>query len=285
MTYAQFITKLRADVGDFGKRRYETADGDGSTTLYNLKHPKVLESSMVIRISSVVQASSSYTIDADNGQVIFNSAPASGNGNVSFEYRSVNLLDADWLDIINQCLQHWLKKIWKEFVDESTLDTVADQVDYSTTSIATLILGILNLEYRLSSTGVWQDVKAETNVQFYRDLQKIHIRPAFTTSGYDLRVRGIRAFTQGSATSSTFEPDDRYHAAIRKLAQSMYMSRLAQLRLKEVGAVSKEDSFETTAELFRTARELKREAEEDMKKVRMPKPSLRIPNVRSGVNI
>src|SRR5947199_28543 len=107
--YSDFITKLRADVGDYPIRRYETADGDAATTVFQLQNPKILESSYVIKISGVAQVeTTAFTMDKNVGQAIFTTGhiPAAGNDNISFEYQSVNLLDADWVDIINQVLQN-----------------------------------------------------------------------------------------------------------------------------------------------------------------------------------
>jgi hypothetical protein len=284
-TYSDFITKVRADVGDFGMRRYETADGDAATTLFNLKHPKMLESSTVIRISSVVQAAAAYTLYPDTAQVIFSSAPASGSDNVSFEYQSVNLLDADWIDVINQVLSHWRRKIWKEITDETTLDTVADQYDYATSSVAADIIRVLNLEYRVSSTDAWRDVRGVTNAMFYKDLQKIHLRPAFSTSGYDIRVRALRAYVQGTTTGATFEPQERYWPAIRRMAAAIYYERRAAAMMKETGAVTREKSFEDTATMFKLARQAKEDAEKMMAQVRPSKPSIAIPNAIAGINL
>jgi hypothetical protein len=288
MTYNEIITKIRADVGDFPIRRYETANGDGATSLFQLAHPKVYEDSYVIKVDGTPQVENTdFTIDKDIGQVLFltDHIPTGGDDNVSFEYQSVNMLDADWIDIINQVLSHWRRKIWIELTDETSLVTVRNQVDYDVATVATDVLTILNLEYRPTSSSPWRDIKADTNVVFYKDLQKIHIRPAFTISDNEIRIRALRAYVQGTATGSTFEPQDRYQPAIRTMAAALYFERQAAKMLETTAAVSKEKSFESAEVMFKLARQKKESAEVMLKQVRASKPSVTIPNAIAGTNI
>lgn len=285
-TYADFITKCRADVGDFGMRQYETADGDGATLVFQLQSPKVLESSYTIQISSVTKTETThYTLDKNTGTVVFVTAPAAGNDTVSFAYQQVNQLDADWLDIINQVLQQLRRKLWIEGTNESALDTVADQNDYALSGVAADIIHLLDVEYRVSSTDPWRSVRATTNAVFYKDLQKLHLRPAFTTGGYDIRLRFNRAYVQGTATSDSFEVQQKYWPVIRQYCKALYLERQAMAMTKEKGAVSKEKAFETSTELLRLAQVTRQAADAMLKQVRPQKPALAIPQAIDGVRI
>lgn len=286
--YSDFITKLRADVGDFPTRRYETADGDAATSLFQLQHPKVLESSYTVKVGGVTQAeTTAYSINKDIGQVLFTTGniPASGSDNLSFEYQSVNLLDADWIDIINQVLQNLRRKIWVEVLNDTALTTVADAVDYATSGIAADIVHLLDIEYRLSSSVPWVSVRAITNVVFYKDLQKIHMRPAFNTAGYEIRVRANRAYVQGSTAAATFEPAEKYWPVIRKFCHAEYLARRAMEMMKETGAVSKEKAFENMTEMSKIVNAKRLEAENLLKQVRQPKPGLSIPHMIAGIKV
>lgn len=285
MTYSSFIALIRSDVRDYAKRRYETGDGDGSTAVFNLQNPKVLESSYTYKISGVTQTESSdYDQDVNVGQVVFRSGhiPASGNDNVTFEYKSVNETDADWLDIINQVLQELRKKIWIEFTDETTLTSVINQVDYALSSVAADVLHLLDVEYRLSSSDPWQ--KLGTNVVFYRDLQKLHIRPAFDSSGLAIRLRGNRAYVQGATTAATFEVQTKFYPVVRKLCQAIYWERRAADMAKEVGAVSQEKFFENIESIQNISITIRKEAYLLLSKLRMPRPATAIPIKQNGIN-
>lgn len=288
-TYADFITKLRSDVGDFPLRRFETADGDALTSVFNLQHPKILESSYTYKVGGVTQtegAGGNYTQDKDVAQVIFNngSIPGTGNDNVSFEYKSVNQLDADWIDIINQVLSDLRKKLWKEVVDESTLVTVADQSDYATSGVAADIVYLFDLEYRSNSTRPWSKVNSVSNVKFYKDLQKIHLKPTFDISDYAIRIRVARAFVQGTTTGATFEPQERYWDAIRAFCKVKYLERQMYAMMKETGAVSKEKSFENINDFARLINTAQDYAEKVLKRVSPQKPAMDIPHVVAGGN-
>jgi len=288
MLYSDFITKLRADVGDFALRRYETADGDAVTSLFQLQHPKILESSYTVKVGTSTQIETTqFSINKDVGQVLFTSGnlPASGSDNVSFEYQSVNLLDADWVDIINQVLQNLRRKLWIELINESALTTVADQVDYAASGIAADIVHLLDIEYRTSASSPWVSARSATNVIFYKDLQKIHMRPAFNTGGYELRIRANRAYVQGSLSSSTFEPAEKFWPVIRKFCAAEYLNRRAMEMAKETGAVSKEKVFEGMAEMMKLANLKRQEAELLLKQIRPQKPALSIPHAIGGIKI
>ena len=87
-------------VGTF---RSEYFSGNGSTTTYNLLYPTGNESSLIISIAGVVQAS--YTYSLNNGQLIFSQAPPTGTNNIEVRYLgekvSVNpYLSADLYGII-----------------------------------------------------------------------------------------------------------------------------------------------------------------------------------------
>lgn len=286
--YSDFITKLRADVGDFPIRRFETANGDASTTLFQLQNAKIYEGSYTVKVGGVTQTETTvYSVNADVAQIQFTTAgtPATGDDNISFEYQSVNLLNADWVDIINQVLQNLRRKLWVELLDESTLTTVADQVDYATSGIATDIVHLLDIEYRTSSTAPWISVRAITNVSFYKDLQKIHMRPAFNTSGYALRIRANRAYVQGSVSTATFDVQEKFWPVIRKYCQAEYLERRAMEMAKETGAVSKEKSFESMSEMMKLASMKRQEADNLLKQIRPQKPALSIPTMIGGIKI
>lgn len=278
--YSDFITQLRADTGDFALRRYETADGDGSTSVFQLAHPKILESSYTVKVGGVTKTEvTHYTINKDVGQIVFTSGniPASGSENVSFEYQSVNLLNADWLNILNQILQQLRKKLWIEVVNSTALTTVADQAEYSLSGIASEIIYVLEADYRTSSTERWTPIATQSEVVFYKDLQQIHLKKPFDTAGYAMRFRVLRAYAQGDETTDTFEPQKTYWPVLQKFCHAEYLIRRAMEMSKEISAISKEKTFETMGEMMKLAAVLKQEARTMLKEIRPSRPAISIP--------
>lgn len=292
--YADIISLLRQDVGDFPIRRFDSADGDGQTVVFQLNDPKVYENSLSVKIGGVLQVeNTAYTVDYDVGQVVFNSGfiPVAGNDNVTFEYKSVNLRDADWIDIINQVLDNLRSKIWIEVIDSSNsaLVTALDQVDYPLAGVADNILHILNIEYRTDNNPTnpapWQDVKGKTNIVFYRDAQILHMRPPIQVTGYQMRMRFNRAYVKGSNPTSTFEPQSQYWHALRKYGEALYWERRAAMNSAQLGALSKEKMFENMQDLKKIAQTLRQEADQIFKRIRPKKPAVAIPQAVFGVNI
>ncbi len=307
MTYATFIALLRQDAGDFPIRCFETADGDGSTTVFNLQNFKVYENSYVVQVGGITQIEgTAYTMYPDVGQIVFNTgyAPAVGNDNVSFQYQKVVLRDADYIDIINQIFQQLRRKIWIEAVDWTTLSTVTDQniydlapvktaggytdiiyvIDFQVKELSNSSLPPAELEDGDSIVDVWRSARTVTNMRYYRDIQKIWIRPAFNTSGFPLRVYVIRAYNQGNATSSPFELQERYWPMFRKFCQAEYLNRLVGYLLKNsLTTLAKENTYENLNDLRKMVTDVTNQANMMLKVVRPSKPAQAIPVALFGI--
>jgi hypothetical protein len=86
-----------------GTFRSDYFSGDGSTTTFTLSYPTGNESSVIVSIFGVVQAS--YTYSLNNGKIIFSGAPPVGYNNIEVRYlgEKVNVnpyLSADLYGII-----------------------------------------------------------------------------------------------------------------------------------------------------------------------------------------
>ncbi len=283
-TYAEIIAEIRSEVGDFSIKRFETADGDASTTVFQLQNQKISDESgtLVVKVGGVLQTlTTDYAVDSNIGQITFTSGsiPASGNDNISFEYESVNLTDADYIKILNNIQDRLRKKIWREFIDEDTLVTVAFQDDYDLSGIAANILSLIDVQFRRSSndSDPWISLNTLVNVTFFRDLQKFNLKPTVDTADWEIRIRGIRAFIQATTTSGTFEPDNEYWPIINKFAAAEYFRREAAKRANILSAVSKEKHFEPANVLLGVARDYDQQAKDLLRQIRKPRPAKTIP--------
>ena len=302
--YSTFIALLRQDCNDFPIRQSETADGDGSTTVFNLKQPKVYEGSYTVSVGGVAQVEGvAYTMYPDVGQVIFNNGhiPAVGNDTILFQYQSVVLRDADYIDLINTQLQQLRKKLWIESQDEVTLTTVTDQNNYDLTPVKTAggytdIIWVIDFQIKEVSntplppvqdslvTNPWRSARTVTNVRFYRDLQQLRLRPAFNSTGMPLRVFVIRAYNQGTTTGAVFEPQTRFWPVLRKFCQAEYLNRLVGYLLKNsLMAISKEKTYENLNDLRKMVTDVENQAQMMLKTVRPQKPAQMIPVAIYGI--
>ena len=286
-TYSDFITQVRAEIGDYGMLQSESADGDGTSTIFRLQNPKILEGSMILKISGVTKTEGTdYTIDEDTGDVTMTTAPASGSDNITFSYKQVNATDADIIAMTNNVIDRLRRKLFVEVIDESTITSVANQVDYSLSTLGSFdIIRLVNVEYRIDSSSQRRALNSETNVVFYKDLEKLHIRPALSTSGYAFRFRFLRAYVKGVTTSGTFEVQDEYWGVILKYVKSEYLFRRAMEATKALGAISKEKTFEPISELMRLARFTREEADVLLASVKPTMPSSAIASALYGISI
>ncbi len=145
-TYGNFIDQLRPRLGDHPRRHYETADGDAVTTFYQLQHPKILETSYTYKVGGITQVeNTNFTQDINTGEVVFAAGfiPASGNDNVTFQYKSVRETDADLITIVNAILGRLSKKLWIEALNTANLTSVIDQYDYALSGIAGDIISVI----------------------------------------------------------------------------------------------------------------------------------------------
>lgn len=288
--YSDLISSIRSDVNDYPVRRFDSADGDGVTSVFALQNSKVLENSYTFQVGGVTQPeNTAYVLDPNVGQVIFATGhlPPAANDNVTFQYESVNMRDADYVDLINQVLLSLRKKLWIEFINEtdSSLISVLNLVDYPLSAIASDILQLNNIEYQTSPTAPWQDVRGFTNCIFYKDLQILHVRPPFSVSGYQMRIKGLRGYILGSSSSSTLELQQKFWPVVRKYVEALYWERMAAKATWQNGALAKEINFENMAQLKELATTVRKTADQLLSQVKLVKPPTSIPNVLFGVSI
>lgn len=296
MTYESFITELRRTVRDFKFKAEDLFDGDATTAVFILSHHPVIEDSQQILVEGSLKTEvTHYTIDDDLGELDFTAGnePASGNDNVKATYRYANFNDTDWIDMINDGIEHFGKKFWTEIIDLTTLDTVANQTEYSLSSLSnsSLIFKVVEVFYRtVSSSNVddasnpWISVETSSNVVFLEDSNKIRISPAFRTAGWDLKIRALRTPTTPTATSDTIDLEDDEIKAVKQYAVAQYYFRMAALKAGDISAISKEPTVSPERVLFQLGQRHLEMAESLAKKVRKPYPAISIPIIKHGIS-
>lgn len=277
MTYAQFITKIRRLVRDFGVLTQDKWDGDGSTTAFRTAERPILENSYQVVIDSVQKTETThYTLDRDTGVLTPTTAPSAGSDNVRIDYKYVFITDTEWLDIINDILYRWRNKIWKDHFDEATLDTVKDQDDYSLASISNNILWVEGLWFKKSSDVEWVEVNRDRNWKYLPDQNKINIRPTFSSSDYDLRLQYLTSPTLGTATSDTLDIDSKFLGALKLACQAEYWSIQANEKVRETTSKIKEETFIDPMRLVKHSLDLRMLAEAEINKVKLPFPAMNL---------
>lgn len=282
MTYAELIADIRRENRDLKRRERDLFDGDGVSVVFMASKDNIYPSSYTVKISSVVKTEGvDYTLDQDTGELVFTTAPASGNDNVSLEYQYVRASDAGYLDWLNEGIDHFRKKLWVEVLDDSTLTTTADANEISLDSISTDIEAVAEVWFKdvanADSSIQWSTLSSITNVSFLRRLNKIHISPPLPITGWPIKVHLLRGFTKGTAVGDTFPAPDRFLKVYKLYAQAEYLMQEAYKRLHDTTAVTKDDTFVPADRLFAQAAKIMQEAESECSRVRVPRPATKIP--------
>lgn len=273
MTVASWISQMRTMVRDLNTLTKETWDGDGSTIAFRVSNAPILESSYTVKVGGTLKTEvTDYTLDKDTGLLQFVSAPAAGSDNVSIDYKFVNQRDNDWIEIYNSVIRDIRDDIYEEAVDDSTLTVIADTYDYSLASISTAIIGIHRVETRSSSSEPWSDItKDERSCEFIEDLNKIRIKPYWTSSGDAMRIHYFVAYAEVATTNATVTVDNKYLNMFNHYAAAYYFQRIIPKKLTETAIVTQERTYHPADTVLKVAEWFRQEGDKLLKKVRPPR--------------
>ena len=280
MTYSTFIKKLRVFVGDIDTLTRDSWDGDAATVAFRTSERPILESSYTLKVSNVTKTETTdYTIDRDTGMVTFVSAPAAGNDNVTLDYKYVRLKDAEWLEIVQNVIREWRKKIWTEAIDEDTLTTVKNTSELSLASISARIMKVISVQYRTNTNSDFINVDTHYNVKYIREQNKLQFRPYFEKSGYELKIRYIEHYDDDVALTDTVADDltDRYFPAIQYKAGAQYLDRFMAKVITEMGSKITKETYQTLGNIRQLRNDYEKKAEMVIARVKPIMPSTNIP--------
>lgn len=278
MTVANFFLTIRRIVRDLPVLTGEKFDGDASTTTFRTKHAPILDDSYTVKVGGVTKTEiTDYTIDQDTGDITFTSAPAAGSDNVTISYKYAKIGDTQLLDIFNSIIISLRKKIWSDNIDSATMTTVANQSEYDLDDISENIWKVIEVWYRSSSNNDWSSVNQITNVEYWREQNKLNIRPYFTTTGDALKIRYLENYAEYTATSETITIPDRFLKPIRYFMASEYLDVLMALMIKDMGANTQENTYEAMGNIRGLKKDWEQKAEKILSRVRPIMPSTNIP--------
>ena len=284
MLYSALIAKLRIELKDFGKIQKEVFDGDGSTLNFPLTHIPVKDNSYTVKVGGVAKGETTdYSIDKDTGVITFVSVPAAGSDNVEVSYQSVKMRDGYYIELINDAIDHFRWKFWKEAEDTTTFTTVKDQYNYDLSSL-TGILYLLNCWYKTSSgTTVWTAIQALTNWKYMTRQQKLFVDPTFPASGLPMKFRYLKSFTKGTTTSATLDIPDEWILPYKYYVYARFYERLIPERISETVAVTTFPTYAPSQVIFNIAEMYYKKAN-DVANLLAPKlPPMAIKQIHEGV--
>ncbi len=219
MLYSAWISQIRAQVGDIKRRVHVDWTANGTDTVFQMPDETfpVLDDTMTytVKVNSVVKVETTdYVFDKTTGTLTMVTAPTNGQI-VEVDSIAVYLLDADWLQIINDVIKSLGDDFWKEFIDTSHTAT-ANMLSLSLVSGQANAIAVYEFQRRVSTSNNWTPVEESCNWRYDRDNNVIYIgiRNAFTITGELLRIRGLKKYTLGTLVTSTLDLQDQYQTIL-----------------------------------------------------------------------
>ena len=290
MLYSELITELRRETRDLKYKMEENFDGDGTTATFVLKHHPVVENSQQILVSGVLKSTpAQYAWDADMGEIVFitSEIPPSVANNVLIDYRYCNFNDADWVNFINNGIEFYGERLWKEILDNTTFTTVLNQFEYDLTTMTSgnKVFRLVDAWYKTASNAQarWIAISTSLNVRFFRDSRKLHLNPPFRQSGYPMQIRAIRKPNTFTTTSATLDLSDEEIKCIKEYAKYQYYMSIAALKTSDLSALSKDPTVSPARDLLAIAKMSRDNAEAICHRIKKPYPAQHISNVMEGI--
>lgn len=280
--YSDVIADIRRENRDLKRRERDLFDGDGISSVFILSKDCVVANSYELRVGNALKTEVvDYTLDRDSGEIVMTAAPAVGNDNVSFTYQYVRATDEQYVDWLNDGIDHFRKKLWTEVIDDSTLTSVQNASEISLDAVSTDVEALIEVWFKdmanADASLPWSTLSSITNVSFLRRLNKILIDPTLPASGWPIKVHLLKGFTKGSTVGATFPAPDRFINVYKLYAKAEYLLSEAYKRLHDTNAVTKDDTFVPADRLFAQAKNAMKDAEDECSRVRVPKPTTKIP--------
>ena len=286
MLYSALITELRNQVGDTKRKIHVDFTGDGSTTVFQLPTDTfpVLESSYTFKVAGSLQVeNTNYTLDKNAGTLVFiTTAPTNGQA-LTFDGTAVYLTDADWLAVINQVIKSLGDDFFKEFIDTAHTAT-ANMLSLSLVALQVNCIAVYEFQRRTATTNNWIGVEEDCNWRYDRDNNILYIgdRDAFTLTGELLRIRGLKTYTLGTATSDTIDVQDKFLTIIEYGCIARYWRWRYKSVVELVSKMSQEASRTPLQELIMLSDRFDRLYEIEKGKLKPGKPARIIPPYKNG---
>jgi len=288
MTYLTFINKLRTELKDFPKLQRDTFDGDGTTLLFELSKVPIKDATYVVKVAGTTKTETThYTLDRDTGILEFTAgnAPSDASDTLVVTYKSVKIRDEDYLEIINDAIDHFRWKFWEMVIDEDSLTTVKDQYEYDCSGI-TDILYILNAWYKASSgSTVWEAISGLTNWKYYTRLEELYVNPTFDTTGLEMKLLILKSFTKETATSGTLDIPDEWLLPYKYYIYARYYERLIPEKIHDTSAITTQPSFTPAQAIYNIAEAYYEKAERVANKIAPKLPPMLIKQTHEGIAI
>jgi hypothetical protein len=287
MLYSTLISQLRAQVGDTKRRIHVDWTGNGSDTVFQMPDDTfpLLDdtATYTVKVNSVTMTETTdYTLDKTTGTLTLVVAATNGHA-VTLDGSAVYLLNADWLNIINQVIYSLGDDFWKEFVDSDHV-TTANMLSLSLVSLQPNAIAVYSFQHRVSTANNWTPVEEYCNWRYDRDNNVIYLgnRTAFSVASELLLIRGLKKYTIGTAITDTLDVQDKFLTILEYGAIARYWRWRYKSVVELVSKMTMESSRTPLQELIMLSDRFDRLYEIEKGKLKPQKPGYIIPPYKQG---
>lgn len=239
MITSALISQCRREFGDIPKSTRMIRAGNGSINLFNVGRFPIVEGSYSIYKGTSGQTETSdFTLDKDNGDLQFVSAP--GNGvEARADYKYANWNDKMWLEAINAGIQDLNGRgFFRQVVRESMYFSA----NVRTFSGPTNAIDVYEALYKPTSGTV---ARLGWNWSYQQDANKLVFGayPTVKLSGVVSYLRNMQTY---QTTSATLDTKDDWLELVKKFAGSQYFTFMAGKIATRGNATIEEGHFSFT---------------------------------------
>lgn len=288
MTYATLIQNLRNQVGDLRRRVHVDWTGNASDTVFQMPQDTFpvydVSGTYVVKVNAVTMTENTdYTLDKETGTLVFAVAPGN-NIAVLIDSSAVYLTNDSWLTIINNVIYSLGDDFWKEFTDIASFTATANMLSLSLVAGQPNCIAVYDFQRRTSTSNDWAPVANDVNWRYDRDNNIIYIgvRDAFGTTGELLRIRGLKKYTLGTATSDTLDVQDQYLTILEFGGIARYWRYRYKSVVELVSKNVQENTRTPLQELIMLSDRAERDYERERGKLKPMKPAFFIPVKKEG---
>jgi len=187
------------------------------------------------------------------------------------------------LQVVNDTIKSLGDDFWKEFVDTAGT-TTASMTSLALTSLQPNCIAVYEWQYRRNTTENWAVVEELTNWRYDRENNTLYIgrNDVFTVTGELFRIRGLKTYTLGTATSDTIDVQDRFLTVVEYGALARYYRWRYKSVIELVSKMSQESSRTPLQELVMISDRFDRQYETEKAKLKPQKPPRVIPRYKEG---
>lgn len=282
MLYSEKILQLRAQTGDTQKWQHNDWVGDGVSKVFlmaSLTYP-VMEGTYTVKVGGVTKTETTdYTLDTLTGTLTFVTAPGS-NVAVIIDNKATSLRDTEWLNIINDVIRDLGDDFFKDFTDTTSFTSTVAMLSLDLTGSQPKCIAVFDFSARPDgSSADWIPVENIANWRYSRDENKIYIGTvnAFPTAGVALKIKGLKGYTLGTATSDTIDVQDRFMTLLEFGSIARFYRYKIQENIETLGKITQESDRTRIQEIIMIIDRYERWYSEAKARLKPMKPARIIP--------